>query len=434
MSTISLLHFPDPHPSRSNDNMKPILVSAIILGATAAAILVPTPPAGAEPQLLGWDASELANARRQSKAGNPVALSAWKQLQREAEEALELTPPSVMTKSQVAPSGDKHDYRSFGPYWWPDSTKENGLPYIRRDGEVNPESRGETSDWRSLRMMTDAVTTLSLAYYFSGEDRYAAKAAELLRVWFLDPETRMNPHLRYGQAIPGRTQGRGIGIIETRQLLKLVEAVGLLAQSNHWPKEDDRRLRDWFQDYLDWILTSGHGRDEDRTRNNHATWYDAQVVAFAWFTGQEELARERLKQVAARRIDTQIDADGRQPHELARSRSFDYSTMNARGFLTLATYGKRLGVALWRHKGTKGQSIPSAVHYLARYADPELEWKFKQITSVDRAQKLRPLLAHAAATFDCRQSAAALRELNEQAETPPLARLLWPSAWDWAWE
>lgn len=399
-------------------------------GALIAFLVAPVKSDAQKPRLLGWDAAELVHARRQLKDDVPATSRAWKQLQREAERALESTPPSVMSKEQAPPSGDKHDYMSFGPYWWPDPSKEDGLPYIRLDGEVNPDSRGPTSDWQSLKTMTDAVTTLSLAYYFSGEKRYANKASELLRVWFLDPQTRMNPHLRYGQAIPGRTKGRGIGIIETRQFLETIEAAGLLAESGHWTNKDHRRLQGWFRDYLDWLLNSRHGRDEDRTRNNHATWYDAQIVAFAWFTGQEDVARERLQEVAARRIDTQIVGDGRQPEELARTRSFTYSAMNARGFLTLATYGKRLGVDLWGHRGPEGQSIPAAVHFLARYADPDIEWTSEQITKVNRAEELQALLAQAAETFNCKRSAEALRTLDAQETKPTRARLLWPSAWD----
>lgn len=410
--------------------MKSFVISILAVGLALAVVLTPADSPAGEPRLLDWDAGQLAEARRQIGLGDPAVLAAWKELRDQAEQALKLTPPSVMTKSRAPSSGDKHDYMSFGPYWWPDPAKNDGLPYIRRDGEVNPETRGPTSDWHSMKTMTDAVESLSLAYYFSGDRRYAAKAAELLRVWFLDPATRMSPDLRYGQAIPGRTEGRGIGIIETTCLLSVVEAVGLLAQSEDWPEKEDCDLRAWFREYLDWLLTSRHGRDEDATRNNHGTWYDAQVVAFAWFTGQENVARERLRQVASRRIDTQVEPDGRQPEELARTRSFSYSTMNARGLLTLATYGKRLGVDLWGHRGPEGQSIPAAIQFLARYADPDVEWRFKQITTFDRGRGLQPLLAQAALEFDSKEAGDALQRLNAQEKSPSVARLLWPSAWE----
>src|SRR4051812_2456434 len=38
-------------------------------------------------------------------------------------------PASVMEKSLTPPSGSKHDYMSMAPYFWPDPTKADGLPY-----------------------------------------------------------------------------------------------------------------------------------------------------------------------------------------------------------------------------------------------------------------------------------------------------------------
>ena len=50
--------------------------------------------------------------------------------------------------------------------------------------------------------MTDSVETLALAYHFTNRERYAKKAAQFLRVWFLDPASRMNPHLRHADTVP----------------------------------------------------------------------------------------------------------------------------------------------------------------------------------------------------------------------------------------
>lgn len=94
--------------------------------------------------------------------------------------------------------GDKHDYLSYGPYWWPDPAKKDGLPFIRRDGEIYPDSRNDATDSIRLHKMAAAVETLALAWHFTREARYADRAALLLKTWFLNPESRMNPHLAYG--------------------------------------------------------------------------------------------------------------------------------------------------------------------------------------------------------------------------------------------
>src|SRR5262249_5023280 len=181
-------------------------------------------------------------------------------LRRAAEKELKAGPYTIVinNKPQPAPSGDKHDYVSMAPYFWPDPAKKDGLPYVRKDGKVNPER--DKYDGPLLKKMTAAVGTLGLAWYLTGEEAYAEHAAKLLRVWFLDPGTRMNPHLNYGQFIPGLTEGRGTGIIDTVSLLKVVDAAGLLEGSRAWTAADRKGLEAWFHDYLRWLRTSKNGK------------------------------------------------------------------------------------------------------------------------------------------------------------------------------
>ena len=152
----------------------------------------------------------------------------------------------------------------------------------------------------------------------------------------------MNPHLNFGQAVPGRCHGRGIGIIDTLQLCRLGDAVKLLKPASDWTARDHAAIRDWFRQYLQWLLDSDLGREEATRDNNHGTWYDAQVAAFALFTGQTDTARSVLSNIPQRRIHPQIEPDGRQPHELARTRSLNYSTMNLNAFFTLAQLAQHL--------------------------------------------------------------------------------------------
>ena len=121
---------------------------------------------------------------------------AFDQLIKEAEAALLEGPFSVTNKTQVAPSGNKNDYASYSRYWWPNPETENGLPYIRRDGETNPDSQDlKKSDRPRIGAFGANTETLGLAYYFTGEKKYAEKAAQLLRVWFINENTKMNPNV-----------------------------------------------------------------------------------------------------------------------------------------------------------------------------------------------------------------------------------------------
>jgi hypothetical protein len=81
-----------------------------------------------------------------------------------------------MDKKLIADSGDKHDYMSIAPYFWPDPAKPDGLPYIRRDGEVNPERHNRNTDAAAFSATFGNVQTLALAYYFTDKPEYPAHA------------------------------------------------------------------------------------------------------------------------------------------------------------------------------------------------------------------------------------------------------------------
>ena len=299
---------------------------------------------------------------------------------------------SVMSKPLTPDSGDKHDYMSFGPYWWPDPKKEDGLPFINRDGEVNPASRDSRSDRPKLSALTDELKILSMAYYLSEDNKYAERGAALINTWFLDKKTRMNPNLNYGQAIPGRTKGRGIGIIETRKLDKIVDALILFSGSKEFTDDIIRGTKKWFNDYLTWLLTSKNGQDEAKTKNNHGTWYDFQVAALALYCDRKDDALTVFKRVDSLRIPKQIKEDGSQPHELARTRSFDYSKMNIQGFLKLARLAEHLDFDLWN---SNEKRLLKAVLFLEPYSNEEMKWPHKQIKTI-RVESLFMVLKLAA--------------------------------------
>lgn len=322
-----------------------------------------------------------------------IAVSA-QTIERDARKVLTAGPFTIVNKQVTPPSGDKHDYMSQAPYWWPDPKSPNGLPYIRRDGERNPEI-DKITDHRVMEQMEHAVETLAHAYEYTGKEKYAAKAVELLSVFFILPETRMNPNLEFGQGIPGINTGRGIGLIETRGLTRVVAAIGLLKGSKALTQDVLVQLKKWFSEFLTWMQESKHGRDEAAAKNNHGTFYDVQVVSFALFLNHKDLAKRVLLDARSKRIASQIAPDGRQPLELERTRSWSYSVFNLEGLMSLARLGENAGVDLWHYRTPDGRSIRNALDFLVPFARGEKKWTYQQLGEW-QPQILFPLIDRAA--------------------------------------
>lgn len=368
---------------------------------------------------------QLLRTRARLRARDTVLAPAYAALLDDARRALALSPQSVTQKHRVPESGDRHDYMSFAPYSWPDSTKPGGLPYINRDGQVNPSSR-EDSDRQPFGRMSEAVETLGLAYFLSDDEVYARHAALLVRTWFLDSATRMNPNLKYGQAIPGVTVGRGIGLIDTRSLAQVVDAVGLLRGSSNWTRADDAGMRAWAKDFLGWMRTSPLGHDEETTKNNHGTWYDVQAASLALFAGDTAEARAAVVQ-GRDRMANQILPDGRQPEELRRTRSLSYSVFNADAYTRLAELARFVNVDLWNYRSPSGGSMRAALLYLAPYTDAGTPWPGQQITAVDPREFLGSLRRADTPLADATLRAA-IGKVPAEIRIADRSRLLYPDA------
>lgn len=373
------------------------------------------------------DLERLAITRQRIAAGDPLLAPALAALREEADGWRRAQPASVMDKTLVPPSGDRHDYLSLGPYWWPDPTTADGLPYIRRDGEVNPQSMGPGVDRIAIERMGAATETLALAWHLTGEAAYAEHAIRWIDAWFLDPATAMRPHLRFGQAIPGRCDGRGIGIIETRRFCQVLNALELLAGSPALTDAKKQAMTPWFATYLEWLRTSPQGQDESREANNHGTWYDVQVAHFALATGATSVAIDTLTTALDGRLTAQVEPDGRQPHELARTRSFTYSLINLSGLLALAELGTRVGIDYWSHPSATDSRLRAAIDHLAPYADPARAWPHQQISGLKRI-RLFPFLRQAQAQGGGDRSSYArwIRLLHPDEVAKERANLLWP--------
>ncbi len=377
------------------------------------------------PATTMYDPASLLWARSQYLAGRLPYTSAVDSLKVAADRLLDIGPFSVMNKKMMPPSGDKHDYYSLGIYWWPNPNTDNGLPYIRKDGIRNPEY-GDY-DGPSIRQMADAVSTLSMAWFYTSDEIYAGKATALLNTWFLDPATRMNPHLEFGQAIPGITKGRGIGIIETGRLVPVVNGIELLESSDALGNEVYDGLKAWFFSYTHWLVSSQKGWDERRWHNNHGSSYDSQVATFALFSGEDSVAAMILDSVKVKRIAKQIEPDGSQPWELERTKAMSYSIKNLRHLIENAILAGELGIDLWNYEPAPGRSILQAIKYLIPFYTEGKEFPYQQIGGMEHyADDLAGLIWVANQYYRDSYLEKALKEIQATVPDYSLLHLTYP--------
>jgi hypothetical protein len=322
---------------------------------------------------------KLATYKQLYKNKNKNAVREVDLLIAEANKALTSGPYSVtFQKRKLPPSGDIHDYMSQAPYWWPDSSKPDGKPYIRKDGRINPE-RDLSKDRGQMVYMSSNARQLALAYYFTGNEQYVKKAADLLRVWFIDTATRMNPNLNFGQYIPGINDGRGIGIIETVGLTNIPDALAMMQQSKYLTANFVTGIKQWFNQYIEWLINNKNGKEERSQINNHGTYYDMQLADFALFIGDKALAQKVIKEQTIARIDQQLTVDGAQPLELVRTKSWGYSIMNLVGWCKLAVIADKISIDLWNTTTVDGKGIRRVFEWFTPYVLKEKTWKYEQI-------------------------------------------------------
>jgi hypothetical protein len=359
----------------------PCFIFSLLLIVVMARAEVP-----AKPELFSLSAQELATARDRLAHGDAALAPALTALRAEADRALLLKPLSVMDKLRTTPSGDKHDYISLAPFWWPNPKDPKGS-YIRHDGLQNPESEdGKYSDYPAWVKVSSAIETLGLAYYFTGNEAYAEHAAKLARAWFLDPATHMNPNLNFGQYVTGVNEGRREGVLQFRSLIQICDSLALIAASPAWTEKDAQAFHAWLDTYFTWLTESPNGRDEAAAINNHGTWYDAQAADIALVLGKTNYAKKLVSTGLQKRLARQVEPDGRQPMELARTNSLNYSLFNLEGLFTLARLGDRVRVDWWDYATSDGRSLRVALRYLAPYADPDKPWRQEDVVAGDRTR------------------------------------------------
>lgn len=400
------------------------LSCALVLGTVLAFAQVKEP--NTTPSLLLGQGDQLLRVKAGLAAGNPDLVGALKEIIEDADAAIIQPVVNVVDEGALPPSGDPHDYYSYSPYWWPNPEDPDG-PYIWRDGEVNPDRN--TSDISRIEAMVDRVTSLVPAWYFTGDERYAESAVEQLQAWFLDPATKMNPNVEFGQKRRGHSYNSPSGVLEAWRMRWVIDCAILLESFPGWSEEDANELRSWFGEFATWMVESPTGIEESMQPNNHGTWYKAQLILYALYGENFDLARKQLDGMPAR-IFSQVFIDGRQPQELIRTRSLNYSIYNARALITVARLGRHLDYDLFKYRSLEGRSIGLAVDYMTPFILGEKEWPITQLRPHSNGSAAQ-LYWNAANGFENREYANILRKLPEAPLPSSIVQLLDPLPEGW---
>lgn len=311
-----------------------------------------------------------------------------------AEKALGEGLFSVVDKSSSPPSGDPHDYWHPAPYWWPNPNTPDGLPYVRRDGQRAPGTRmhdpqSHRYDRTRLQQMFDNTTLCALAASVSGRMDLAEHGAKLVRTWFLDPATRMNPHLNYAQVRLGKDGNRGAatGVIEFKDLYYFLDAVRLLERAGTLGGEDREAFAAWLHRYREWLGESEQGRREAASNNNHGTYFDLQAIAIASYLEDAEEVRNIYFR-ALSRARRQIAPNGEQPEELKRTLTQHYVTFNLQGLINIFRIARASGRPLLGAENCGVDRLRAACEWIT--ARDHENWPYEQIEAFDK-ERLLPL-------------------------------------------
>jgi hypothetical protein len=335
---------------------------------------------------------------------------------------LDSVPVTVTASISERSEGGPHDFYSEGDYWWPDPENPDG-PYIRRDGQTNPDNF--VAHRLAMIRLSRIVGMETSAYLLTGDEKFAKAVANHLNAWFVQHETKMNPSLNYAQAIKGRVTGRGIGIIDAIHLIEVARSVEILEQNNAIPEETIAGTKQWFDEFVNWLTISEYGQDEMNTKNNHATCWVMQVGAFARLTENEEvltLCRERFKNIL---LPNQMGVDGSFPLELERTKPYGYSLFNLDAFMTAAEILSDGNHNLYQYETSDGKNLELGAEFMYPYVKDKSKWPYQpDVMYWDEWPVRHPFLLFAGRAYNRPQYIELWKTLEGYPETQEVIRNL----------
>jgi hypothetical protein len=282
------------------------------------------------------------------------------------------TPLTITAFPAKRSAGGMHDFYSQADYFWP-NPKDPGGPYINRDGQSNPENFDEHR--RVTVRLSMQMPALTAGWLLTKDGRYASRACDHLRAWFVNPETRMNPNLQFAQAVQGVSTGRSYGIIDSLHLVEVARAASFLTAEKLNAK-DSESVKGWFRGYLDWLNTSVPGKTERDAKNNHAMCWALQAAEYARLSGNDAARQEVYRRYREMLLPDQMALDGSFPRELARTKPYSYSIFNFDVMAGLCQSLRGLVPDPSAFRLADGRGLSKAAEFLYPYLKDKGAWKW----------------------------------------------------------
>lgn len=193
----------------------------------------------------------------------------------------------------------------------------------------------------------------------------------------------MYPNFNYTQVVPSnnKIKGNSYGVIDMYWLIPIINSIQLLKLSQGIKKETYILLQNWFSQLLQWSQTSEIGIKGSKLSNNIGSAFDVTIASIAHFVGQTHIAKKILYNFKQRRIDQQIQINGAQPKELARTNSISYSIANLRYMMDMQAIAKITDTYIDFNK------VQSGLKWLINSIENLDQYQYKQISGYKYLKK-----------------------------------------------
>ena len=290
-----------------------------------------------------------------------------------ADKMLNEKPVTVTAASSKRSAGGRHDFFSQADYFWPDP-KDSNAPFIQKDGESYP---GVFSDHRhAMIRMSDLTATLTSAWLLTGKKKYANAALQHLNAWFVDTTTRMNPNMLYAQAVWGKYTGRNYGLIDAYHLVEVAQSAKILIGHKVIPEAQALKIKEWFSQFLSWMMTHPYGVDEMNTKNNHSTCWVATAASMASLVGDKTVLKMCIDRFKTILLPSQMAENGSFPLEIKRTKPYGYSLFNIDAFCNVAEILSTPEDNLWTFQTPDGKSLKKGMEYIFPFIKDKTSWPF----------------------------------------------------------